>query len=450
MDTKDTAQATIKVKVVQRGLEAWVKIVPPVPVAPGDIMVALTQSGVIEGVDEEILQTVADFPTAEEVLVARGQPPVNGENARIDYLFQAEQEQYSPLIDQNDRADYREGNIIQNVVPGQLIARKVPATPGFPGRAVTGEMIPPVAGRDTHIKAGKNVELTADKLEATSTVMGIPQVSRGKLEVLPVFMVNEVDFSVGNINFQGSVSIRGSVNPGFSVKATDDIVVQGNVEQATLEAGGSIRVTGGVRSGAKLNAIQDIQIRFCDSESTLEAGHEIRVLGDALHSTLIAGHNVYVGNHLIGGAARAAELIQVSIAGSSAETVTRVDLVQVSSQAQIEQLQADIVQLEAELSKISTLIQMLMGKPQDDNTKNLQKLVPTKVTMNLKLIQNQNQLKELMENSQSLEAPRFAVKGELHPGVVVHFETPEGHKTQRIMTKQYGKTLHFVNGEIEG
>jgi hypothetical protein len=449
MDAKNATEANIRVKVAQKGLEAWVRIVPAIPVAPDDIRSALAQNGVVEGIDDEVLVTLSEFPPEEEVLVARGQPPVNGENARIDYLFQAENVHFSPLIDQNDRADFREGNVIQNVVEGQLIARKVPATPGFPGRAVNGETIPPVSGRDVHIKAGKNVELSYDKLEATSTITGIPKLNRGKLEIQPVFMVGEVDFSVGNINFQGAVSIRGNVNPGFVVKATEDIMVSGNVEQATLEAGGSIRVNGGVRSGAKLHALQDIAVRFCDSDAFIEAGHEVKVLGDALHSTLKSGHVINIGNHLIGGTARATELVQVVIAGSPAETPTRIELVQESAQARIDQLREDIAQLDAELSKVSTLIQMLMGKPQDDNTKNLQKLVPTKVTMNLKLLQYQTELKELIESQDTHEAPRFVVKGELFPGVVIQFATPEGQRTQRIMDKQYGKTLRFVNGEIE-
>jgi len=173
------------------------------------------------------------------------------------------------------------------------------------------------------------------------------------------------------------------------------------------------------------------------------------VLGDALHSTLKSGHVINIGNHLIGGTARATELVQVVIAGSPAETPTRIELVQESAQARIDQLREDIAQLDAELSKVSTLIQMLMGKPQDDNTKNLQKLVPTKVTMNLKLLQYQTELKELIESQDTHEAPRFVVKGELFPGVVIQFATPEGQRTQRIMDKQYGKTLRFVNGEIE-
>ena len=55
-----------------------------------------------------------------------------------------------------------------------------------------------------------------------------------------------VDYDYGNIDFNGSVHITGSVLPGFTVKAKGDIVVDKNVEDAYLEAGGDINVKMGI------------------------------------------------------------------------------------------------------------------------------------------------------------------------------------------------------------
>lgn len=451
METTHLSHTTIRVTLAQRGLEAWARVVPPRPVDPEEIRLALAHHGVKEGIDEEVLRTLAEFPPDEEVLIARGQPPINGEPARIDYYFLADIQGAKPLVDDEGRADFREVSVIQNVTPGQLLARKTPATAGFPGRAVNGEPIAPVPGKDVHLMAGKNVELSANKLEAVAAVMGIPKLARNRVTVLPVFQVNDVDFSVGNINFQGSVLIRGNVNPGFSVKATEDVSVEGNVENAVIESGGSVRIRGGARSGAKVHALKDIVVRFCDSNSTLTAENELWVKGDAIHCTLTSRHRIKVDQHLIGGVARAAELVEVMLAGSQAESPTRIELIQDGSKDEIEQLKDDISSLEGDLEGIATLINQLMSKQRaEEGSISLQKLMPVKVNMNIKLAQLKTQLKELTERQDALEAPRCLIKGEGFPGVVVHFSTLDGTRSTRLTSKQYAKTYTFVDGDIQG
>lgn len=449
METSKAKTPTIKVTLKQRGLEAWAKIVPPEPVAPDTVRAALREHGVREGIDEDALISLCEAPGPDEVLIARGVPPTAGDNARIDYLFLSEATEFSPLVDQFDRADFREVGLIQNVVPGQLLARKIPPTAGIPGRAVTGEAIPATPGKDIHILAGKNVELSANKLEAHATVTGIPQVSKNRLNVLPIFQVNDVDFSTGNINFQGSVQIRGSVNPGFAVKATEDVTVEGNVEQATIESGGTIRVKGGARSGSRLQAQEDVEVRFCDSESIIEAQRGILVTGDALHCTLKAGLRIVVEHRLIGGAARAGEYIQAGIAGTRAETPTLVELVQVGSQEELEHLLGEIGEVEAKLAQVSSRIQALMRDPQAAGRADLQRLTPTKITLNLQLAQLRARHRQMTQRETDLAPPRFVVKSELYPGVTVRFATRDGERAQRILSKQFAATARFVEGEIE-
>ncbi|HEY9897673.1 MAG TPA: FapA family protein [Pantanalinema sp.] len=449
METSKPKAPTVKVTLKQRGLEAWAKITPAEPVSYDVVRSALREQGVREGIDEAALAALCEAPENGETLVANGVPPTPGENARIDYLFLTEDAGFNPLVDQFDRADYREVALIQNVVPGQLLARKTPPTAGVAGRAVTGEPIPAAPGKDVHILAGKNVELSANKLEAYATVTGIPKVAKNRLNVLPIFQVNDVDFSTGNINFQGSVQIRGSVNPGFAVKATEDVTIDGNVEQATIESGGTIRVRGGVRSAAHLQAQEDVEVRFCDSESILEAQRGILVKGDSLHCTLKAGLRIVVENRLIGGTARAGEYIQASIAGTRAETPTTVELVQVGSQEELEQLNETIAEVEQKLSQVSGRIQALMRDPKAGGPADLQRLTPVKITLNLQLAQLKTRHKQMTQRESGLEQPRFVVKSELFPGVTVRFVTREGERAQRIVNKQFAATARFVEGEIE-
>lgn len=432
----------------ERGLEAYVRIMPPVPMDPDDLRAALTSAGVFEGLDQDKLLEICRVPPDHETLIARGRPPENGQPGRIDYFFTTEEGGFNPLEDEHGRANYREAYLIQNVAPGQLLARRTPPTEGVPGRAVNGEPVPATNGKDVNLLTGKNVELSSDRTELYATVTGIPELLRGRVTVLPVFNADEVDFTTGNISFTGSVYIRGNVNPGFVVRATEDITVEKNVEQATLEAGGSILVKGGARSTSKLIANKDIRVRFCDSNSSLKADGEIHVMGDSVHCTLQAGHSITVDNRLIGGAAQAMEAITAGTVGTAAETPTRIELVQVDASEEMERLRDEISQLELDIAEVSQQIQIIMTHPEKTNTALLQRLTPAKVNMNIRLAQLRSQLQEIVSRQTHMEPPKFVIKHELHPGVTVHFQTLEHQHTQRIMSKQLAKTYHLVDGEI--
>lgn len=449
MDAASSSAVSVKVRLAQKGLEAWVKLVPPIPCEPDEIRRALRANGVIDGYLDEAIQNTAHYPPKDEALVAQGSDPVPGEPARVEYFFH-DDEAFRPMVEAGTgKVDFREGHVITTVTPGQVVARKIPATPGTPGRTVTGALIPAAHGKDLHILGGKNVELSEDKLVATSTVMGIPKVIKNRISVLPVFTVDDVNFKTGNINFQGSVVVRGSVHPGFSIKATEDIAVEGVIETAVLEAGGSIRVKGGVRSGSKLNAAGDIHVYFCDSNSELHAGGEIVVKNDALHSTLIARSRIVVGRALIGGLARASVSIQTFNGGTAAETLTRIELIQGGSLEEMESLRDQIEDLEIEIHDVTAKIQAEMAKPHGAGTAELQKLTPLKVTKNIQLTQLKMRLKELTEEESGMPEPTFTFKGDLYPGVVMTFSTQKGQKSQRVPKKDMNKTYRFYAGDIQ-
>ncbi|MCD8491911.1 MAG: FapA family protein [Geovibrio sp.] len=62
-----------------------------------------------------------------------------------------------------------------------------------------------------------------------------------------------MDYSTGNIVFNGVVHIRGDVLSGFSVKAEKDIMVEGIVQDATMVAGGSIVIKTGIKGEVNNN-----------------------------------------------------------------------------------------------------------------------------------------------------------------------------------------------------
>ena len=444
METTQTFKSAIKVSILQKGLEAWLRVVPPMPVPLEALLTALHQNGVIAGIDETALKQLAIDPPGDGMLVARGTPPSPGTPSRIEYYFSADPINVGPVESDAGRVDYREGRVIQNVVEGQVLARKIPGIPGTPGTSVTGQPLPPPPIKEVHLLAGKNVELSHDKLEAVSVVTGVPALERNRISVRPVFTVDEVDFSVGNINFQGSVIVKGGVNAGFTIRATEDIEVRGYVEGGQIQAGGSVIVKGGVRNHSIIEAQGDVTVRFVDSESSLSARRDVHVQADALHCTLTAGKRILIGGHLIGGVVKAVELVQVGSLGTPHETPTRIEINQEPPDDLLDQLRAEETQLVIDLEEITSLIKTVMANPPQDGPFNLQRLMPQKVNMSLRLAQIRTQIIELESEQEELPPPKIIVKAESHVGVVMMLN----RKVLRLERSLFGKTFTFEEGEI--
>lgn len=445
METSQTSKVAIKVQILQKGLEAWLRVVPPVSLPVEELLTALHQNGVVNGIDQDALSQLSNDPPEDGLLVAIGTPPTPGTPARIEYYFSAEPINVGPVASESGRVDYREGRVIQNVVEGQVLARKIPGTLGMPGASVTGMPLPPPAIKDVHLLAGKNVELSPDKLEAVASATGVPLLERNRVSVRPVFTVDEVDFSVGNINFQGSVVVKEGVNAGFTIRATEDVEVRGYVEGGLIHSGGSVLVKGGVRNHSIIEAQGNVTARFVDSESSLTARRDITIQSDVLHSTLSAGKRVMIGGHLIGGVTKAGELIQAGSLGTPHETPTRVEINQDPPDDLLDQLHAEEAQLVIDLEEITGLIKTVMANPPQDGPFNLQRLMPQKVNMSMRLAQIRQQIIELEADHEELPPPKVIVKSESHAGTIIVLN----HKVLRLERGQYGKTYSLVEGEIQ-
>ena len=101
---------------------------------------------------------------------------------------------------------------------------------GQPVRGRRGTMPP--------VPQGRNIVYSEDRDRLLAACEGNLTFRSGRFHVENVFTVSgNVDNSVGNINFTGSVVIHGDVLEGYSVKAKGDITVMGIVEGARLSAG---------------------------------------------------------------------------------------------------------------------------------------------------------------------------------------------------------------------
>ncbi len=318
--------AIVTVDIADQEMKAYVYITPPGPggcdLSAETILSFLRNNRVVHGVNEEFVRSLADKPQYKEmVLVAEGSRPVNGRDAYVQYNFEIDQTKVRLKEGSNGKVDFKELNIIQNVVQGQPLARKANAERGVVGKTVTGKIIPAKNGKEMPLPLGKNVHVADDQLTIIADMNGQVVMTGGKINVEPVYTVQgDVNLRTGNIIFLGTVLITGNVEDGFSVKAAGNIEVHGTVEKAELDAEGDIIVHQGItgKSAGFVRAGRSIWARFIEN-AIVEAGNMVVVSDGIINSQVDAEKRIICQGkraHIVGGRLRASEEINAKILGS--------------------------------------------------------------------------------------------------------------------------------------
>ncbi|MEI8259430.1 MAG: FapA family protein, partial [Deltaproteobacteria bacterium] len=259
--------------------------------------------GVVFGLDEPAIERLCagKAPASVELTLAAGVPPHDAQQARIEYRFVLPTENHAYTEAHDDEpVDYREGLLIENVSAGDVLATKVPGTPGQPGRTVTGQVVPQAVPKDLTLAVGSNVKLSPDGLSAIAMSGGRPALEGGRVSVITVLEVKTVNYATGNIHFDGPVFVRGDVDAGFAVCATGDIEVSGIVEGGTLISGGNVVVRAGVRNHGRIHAAGRVAVNFVDSDSEIQAIGDVIVQASATQARIEAGGSLTIARTATG------------------------------------------------------------------------------------------------------------------------------------------------------
>ncbi len=300
-----------------------------------DITHFLRANGVIFGLQQKNLAALAASPQSFRnmlMTVAAGSPPRDGKDGSVRLLFDLESSARQPKILEDGTVDFREMTRIHNVNQGDRIAERILAEEGAPGMNVKGEPITCKRGKEARLKIGKNVMANPEQTVLVASISGVISLTDGdKINVFPIYEVNgDVDYNIGNIDFVGSVVIRGNVRSGFRVKASGDIRVTGGVEAAELIADGSIEISGGILGQNKgmVKAGKTIKSSFVQ-EGRVEAGEDVVVSQSIMHSIIRAGRAVVCTSAkglIVGGTIQAGERVEARTVGNSLSTVTVIEV----------------------------------------------------------------------------------------------------------------------------
>lgn len=291
-----------------------------------DIKAALDEKGVVFGINEETIKNGVRSLTP--FVAAEGKQVQHGENARIERKFDLSQKN-RPKIDEFNRADYKDMGLFVLVKKGDLLAVRIPQTEGTPGKNIFGLDVPARTGRPIPMPQGKNTEVRNEN-ELYATIDGQIVDSTRKIDIDPHLDIrSSVGTGTGNIDFTGSVSIKGNVEAGFVVKATGDIEIGGMVNGAEVY-GRNVVIKGGINGQNRgiVKAVEDVQAQFAEN-ANIEAGRDVSIIDAILHSNVRAGNRVYVEERrgiITGGSVAAGEEIRCKMAGNAAAVVTRMSV----------------------------------------------------------------------------------------------------------------------------
>lgn len=433
---------SMTVEITEDEMKVFVHFVPPRffgrHMEVEDVVDSLKRAGVVVGINEQrISEYLEKMEYAHPLLAAEGQPPRHGKDASVDYKVKIDKSSINLSEDERGQVDFKNLDILENVVVGQVLAVKIPAQDGIPGRTVTNRVLPARSGKDIPMRYGKGTILSEDGMELTAEINGQVVFQAGKIMVEPVFFVKgDVSFETGNIVFLGSVVVGGSVQDNFVVKAAGNIEVKGSVQKAFLEAEGDVIVRQGImgREEAKIESTGgSIYANFVQSANCY-AEKDVIVSEGILHSKVDAGNRILCHGRrarIVGGVIRAGEEVNARVIGSDSFTRTEVRVgINPKVLQQVSDLEALKQQGGEELDKIRKDVTTLTvlknnsgGRLPQEKEELLQKLSQQKQKLETRFAEVNLELEELKAYLGMLEQKgKVCAEQTVFPGVEIYIK----------------------------
>ena len=216
---------------------------------PNEVRRILAQNGVTAHIDDEALRDyLKELPENKSVIVAKAIPAVDGENGKVDYMFEPSSDLKPAVDEETGIVDFKELGKVRNIQKGTLIASIKYNTTGTPGSDVRGAVIAPLPGVPPKFSVGTGTILSNDQSKIYAADDGNLRWERDRFVVDTVVNIGgSVDASTGNIDFIGDVIVKGNISEGYTVKGKH-VTVKGSVTNSTVEAMLGMELNGAVNS----------------------------------------------------------------------------------------------------------------------------------------------------------------------------------------------------------
>ncbi len=245
-DSLDKKEFVISVEENGNKAYAYIPWVPGNTVVKEDIYHDLERRGIVYGIRHDAIADLIDKRRMnEKVLIAEGIPAVRGQDGWFEFFVRLDLPRIpAPLPDGS--VDYVNIEAFEMVDEGEKIVVYHPAQKGSTGTNIYGESIHAENGTEKKPLRGTGFTIAPDGVTYISKMNGKFEFVGGRILITNMLVVREdVTAVTGRLEVDGSVHVIGSIYSGGFIKATGDIIIEHNVENAQLIAGGNIMIKKG-------------------------------------------------------------------------------------------------------------------------------------------------------------------------------------------------------------
>lgn len=425
----------------------------------GDVLNELDRLEVTHGIEEAVIEGTIEFyneyTEEEDVVIAKGTSPQHGTVGRVQCLLKKPEMNID--VGAKGSINFRDINTITRIAKGHPLYRITPPEPGIDGKDVFGNPVKPREYDRVYFPGIENTETDKNNPNLlVSTIDGSVIFTRDGIKISKCHMVSgNVDYSTGNIKYDGPVKIRGDVKSGFKVQAKDSVEVDGTVEDATIITEGDVTVKCGFVGTGKglIKAGGEVRVGFVRNQK-IESRGSIYVAKEALDSKLYSKSKIFVaskGLALAGGYAFAIEGMELAALGSETEVKTEI---QVGSDPKIKAaieaidgniellskkgavLESQLKEIERSKKKSKDLFEKLIEK--------MEKVMEAKMNIEMK-VSELKEKKGFIEREEGICAnPILKVYGTVYPGIALSF-----HNFKRLIDEKTNRKMFYLDkGDI--
>lgn len=284
-ETAVEVELTPAIKIAEDKMLASLTLYPHIAGTPevslDDILAICHELEINCGIDELIIrETIEQIKQLEHpkvnIPIARGLLPVNGKDAHL--RFEVEIGPLPGKILQDGSIDWRERKMFVGIDKNEIIATKIPLTQGTPGTDIHSLPILQKSGNDIKVKVAGDVQYNEESKQIRATCSGVLSiVNETDVKVSAKQTIDgDVDFSVGNIESNDGLEIRGNVKPGFTIHCKGDLSIGGNIQNAIIHARGNSKIASGLMGeDSRLISDGDLEISFVERGYIASGGNVI-------------------------------------------------------------------------------------------------------------------------------------------------------------------------------
>jgi uncharacterized protein (DUF342 family) len=398
------------------------------PIDVFDITRSLKELGVTFGIGESSINDALLYAkehgqeSIAGTIVAQGKSPEDGTDTHIEYT---EKENIAGQALNKGRIDFREHNYPWSFKKDDIIGRLFKAKPENDGSDVWGESIKAMPSNQTEL------ELEGAHFSAPNRIIadmdGTLIINGLSLCLAEILVINgDVAQKTGNIHSKTGVHVKGYVEPGFMLESEKSIIIDNNVEDATVRSGGSITIKGGIRGlKSEVYAPGEVNAEFIENADVYVNGN-ITITGSIINSNVSSNNTISIGSAksknsaIIGGRVTAHTKVEAFTIGSSAyhKTIVSVGFTQESKQQQRD-LKGNIEAKNSELTRLDQVEAHYKLHPKGNADEIMRKVSATREALLKEIESLEKELNNIMEQINQAESSRIIVHKQVFPGVTI-------------------------------